>query len=128
MKVFHKVVFRILFLLIFLIFLGIFLPNRLYENKNLNEKLSIPPINSSTSGNSISFMNNDDVDTFCSGNISDGMSFENAYVIEGLELNITEDIGISVMNIDRYIIFKDLKLYNFAEIRGSIGLLISNSS
>lgn len=61
---------------------------------------------------------NTEIDTFFSGDGTDGLSWETAHIIENLEINGTGNSAILIQNSDRYIIIKNCYLYNWESYWG----------
>ena len=56
---------------------------------------------------------NVELDAFCAGNGTDGLSWETAFKIENYSITSGKDSGISIKNTDRFLIIKNCSIENF---------------
>ncbi len=119
--------FNLFFKIIFTIFL-IFSLFTQTNNQRLHS-ISYSPIYSSATHNSLILDGNDQMDSFFEGNISNGLSQSNAYIIENLVIDTSETAyGIKIRNTDRFLIIRYSTLVSTSSAPISTGIDIYNST
>lgn len=119
------------FNLFFKILFTIFLFFSLFTHTNNQEpyNISYTPIYSSGTHNSLFLDGNDQMDSFFEGNISNGLSQNNAYIIENLVIDTSETAyGIKIRNTDRFLIIRYSTLVSTSSAPISTGIDIYNST